>query len=92
MNVLKTFDNRESRKQAMYKFREENFFSIVSCNDIHGRIVLANDDRVWFLKITNLDQAMMQTCAGQYSWVEFNGFIEEDAKKFIWSRIRECRS
>lgn len=92
MNVLKVFDSQRRLKEAMYKFRDDNFFSIVSCNDIEGRVVLVNDDRVWFMVITNIEQAMQRTCGGQYSWVEFNGFIEQDAKEFIWTRIRECRS
>jgi hypothetical protein len=92
MNVLKVFDNQHQLKQAMYKFRDDNFQMIVSCNDIHGRMSLANGDKVWFMVITNLDQAMMQTCGGKYSWVEFIGFIEQDAKEFIWTRMRECHS
>lgn len=91
MNVLKTFDNETKAKRAALDFAQDNLFSIESV-DPWGRVKLVTGHRVHFFVINTIEDAYLKISGECYSWVEFNGTIEQKTKEFIWSRVRECKS
>lgn len=90
MRILKVYTDNISLHKAVQGIGADNDKWVVNYNKDKKHIELANGIVFHFKNIKTLADAQYQIPGSIYSFVEFHSDeITEEAKRFIWSRVRD---